>query len=250
MLDALPLWFVAAALAVLGAIWGSFAGALCHRWPLGESIIGGRSHCDDCQTVLRAHELVPILSYLSQQGKCRTCGARIALSNLKIELACALAGLVCVLLFAPIAAISVAVFCWLLVPLIVLDWQHNWLPDALLFWLAAFAFVAAPALPFAPLLLDRLIGGAAGFVVLEGLRRGYMATRGIDAMGTGDPKMFGVLGLWLGWQSLPILLLAASVLGLADFARRYVDTGKTDIRLPLGSYLGAAAMALIGAGVV
>lgn len=240
--EQLPTWFMAASLALLGAIWGSFASALCHRWPLGESIIGGRSRCDSCGKALRPHELVPILSFLVQRGKCRICGATIAPDILLFELGCALVGLVCALLFAPLAAFGMAMFCWLLLPLVLLDWRHNWLPDALIIVLALAALLVTPISHWIPQLSDRILGGIAGFAFLEGLRRGYSALRGIDAMGAGDPKLFGALGLWVGWQALPILLLMTSILGLADFARRYRRAQRADLKLPLGSYMGMAAI--------
>jgi leader peptidase (prepilin peptidase) / N-methyltransferase len=242
LLDQLPLWFFASMLGILGAIWGSFAGALIIRWPVGESVLRGRSRCDHCNAVLRAHELVPILSYLAQSGKCRHCGQPISAALIGIEIAAVAIGLLCALFLPPFEAAATAVFCWLLLPLILLDWRNYWLPDALLVWLALAGLACGALLAAQSEVSDRLIGGVAGYAFLETLRRAYSRLRGIEAMGAGDPKFFGALGLWLGWQTLPPIMVAASVLGLADFVRRYAQSKDSGVRLPLGSYLGIAAM--------
>jgi leader peptidase (prepilin peptidase)/N-methyltransferase len=240
--DHLPFWFVASLLALLGTIFGSFAGAVCVRWPFGESVVTGRSRCDHCHANLRIYELIPILSYLLQRGRCRSCGKAISASLLWIEIACASLGLACAVLFSPSQAATAAFFCWLLVPLIILDWRHYWLPDALLIWLGIGGLIIGGSAPGALPITDRLIGGAIGFFVLELLRRLYSRLRGIDAMGAGDPKLYGVLGLWLGWQALPPLMLVASLLGIADHVRRQYPKGRSEKRLPLGAYLSITAM--------
>ncbi len=62
---------------VLGLVIGSFLATILVRWPKGENALAGRSRCDACGTVLRARELVPILSWLVRRGRCRACGAWI-----------------------------------------------------------------------------------------------------------------------------------------------------------------------------
>ena len=232
-------------LTVLGAIWGSFVAALCQRWPEGESIITGRSRCDQCQLPLRAHELVPILSYLLQRGKCRRCGATIGRDSLFIELFCANFGLLCATLFPLPSAVAVAVLGWTLLPLILLDWRHYWLPDNLVIIVAVIGLIGGGFLPSEPSLADRAIGGVAGFAGLQLLRTGYFRLRGVEAMGAGDPKLFGAIGLWVGWQALPLILLLASALGLMHFLTRLRDSDALKQHFPLGSYFGAATILLV-----
>ena len=87
-----PAWAWAGAGFVLGAIIGSFLATIVVRWPRGESVLRGRSHCDGCGRTLTALELVPIVSALLQRGKCRTCGAAIERDHLTVELAAAAIG--------------------------------------------------------------------------------------------------------------------------------------------------------------
>ena len=75
---------------VLGACVGSFLGVVLWRVPRGESIVHPPSHCSECGHRLTARELVPIVSYVVQQGRCRECGAEIPATALLIEIGCAL----------------------------------------------------------------------------------------------------------------------------------------------------------------
>jgi len=82
----------------LGACVGSFLGVVLWRVPRGESILRPPPHCGECGRRLRPAELVPVVSYVLQQGRCRECGAEIPMSALLVELGCATA-------FAVIAAV-------------------------------------------------------------------------------------------------------------------------------------------------
>jgi leader peptidase (prepilin peptidase)/N-methyltransferase len=230
-------------LALLGAIVGSFVATLVVRWPEGRSVLFGRSACDGCGRTLSARDLVPLLSALASRRRCRTCGARIDPAHWQVEFACALVGLSAGLVAAdPLQAVAGAVFGWLLVALAALDWRAFWLPDRLT-TLLALAGVAAGVAGLSPDLPDRLIGGAAGFTSLWLITRGYRLLRGRDGMGGGDPKLFGVIGLWLGWRLLPSVLLLAGLLGLGIVLFRRL-TGRPverDDALPLGTLLAAAA---------
>lgn len=64
--------------------------------------------------------------------------------------------------------------------------------------------------------------------------------------GGGDPKLFGAIGLWLGWHALPMVLLLACLLGLAVVLVTRIlgrPLAATD-RLPLGTLLAPAAFLL------
>src|SRR3546814_3506716 len=63
--------------ALLGAIVGSFLATVLVRWPAGESALAGRSRCDGCRRTLAPFELVPVLSFALNRGRCRRCAAPI-----------------------------------------------------------------------------------------------------------------------------------------------------------------------------
>jgi len=230
-----------ASLTILGAIWGSFVAALCSRWPNGESVTMGRSRCDQCGIQIAAYDLLPIISLLLLRGKCRTCGQKIGLVSFRIELAAMLIGAVPVLILPEAQALAAAIFGWLLLPLIMLDHYRLWLPNRLVILLAVVGLVVGPMLTPDIGLVDRLAGLFTGFLSLEAVRLVYKKYRQRDGMGAGDPKLFGALGICLGWQALPITLLMASAIGLVLFSILDLMTNHHRTAFPFGSYLGVAA---------
>ncbi|MFV0625598.1 prepilin peptidase [Sphingomonas sp. ac-8] len=238
-------WIWPAALGLLGLVFGSFLATLAIRWPEGRSTLVGRSACDGCGRTLRAVELVPAVSFLAQRGCCRSCGARIAPSHLVVELLGLAIGVAAGLAAPGWAGVAGAVFGWLLLGLGAIDLRAFWLPDPLTAALALLG-LAVGFTGLAPSLTDRLIGGVAGFGVLWLVAAAYRRLRGRVGLGGGDPKLFGAIGLWLGWRALPGTLLLACVAGLgvvlvarlAGWRLAAVD------RLPLGTLLAPAAFGM------
>ena len=71
--------------ALVGATLGSFAGVVRSRgW---RAALRGRSRCDGCRRELHWFELVPLVSYPLQRGRCRSCGAQIDRTTLLVEVA-------------------------------------------------------------------------------------------------------------------------------------------------------------------
>lgn len=223
-------------LGVLGAVFGSFIAVIAIRWPAGERA-NGRSRCDACGVELRARELVPLLSFLIQRGRCRDCGARIGRSHVVVELLGLAIGIVAGAVAPGIEGVAGAVLGWLLLALGAIDFAALWLPNRMVAALAL-AGLASGAIGLPPSWTERLIGGAAGFGVLWLVAALYRRVRGRMGLGGGDPKLFGAIGLWLGWRALPGVLLAACVIGLAWAVATRM---RGDSRLPLGTLLAAAA---------
>jgi leader peptidase (prepilin peptidase)/N-methyltransferase len=178
------------------------------------------------------------------RGKCRYCGQAIGISALYIELVSAAIGLCAVLSLSGSQAIAAAVFGWLLLPLVILDYQKLWLPNRLVFALALAGICAGSFLTPQINWPDRILGGVFGFLVLEVIRQAFQKLRHVDGMGGGDPKLFGAIGLWLGWQSLPMTLLLATIFGFMFVAVAYARSKKSVQHLPLGAYMGIAAFAI------
>src|SRR6202045_5344246 len=90
----------AAFLLPLGAALGSFFEVVLDRVPRGESLLWPPSHCRTCRRRLSADELVPVISYLAQRGRCRACDTPIgrgvpireALSGLALAVPWAITG--------------------------------------------------------------------------------------------------------------------------------------------------------------
>lgn len=236
----LPVFF-AAALAVLGAIIGSFTANLCLRWPRGEGVVAGRSRCDGCSRTLSATELLPLVSFLATRGRCKSCGVPIDPLHWRVELFSASIGTAAVIAFGVgQQAIAIAMLGWLLVPLAILDWRHFWLPDWLTLVVAALGLVLGGWASQEPL-VNRFAAGAIGYLSLAAISATYRRLRGVDGMGRGDPKLFGALGLWLGIAAMPIMLLLAALVGIiVAIAKRDARCGREPVAF--GTMLCVAAL--------
>lgn len=62
---------------VIGLVMGSFYTVVGLRIPLNESIIKPRSHCDNCHKELKWYELIPIISWVIEGGRCKKCHSKI-----------------------------------------------------------------------------------------------------------------------------------------------------------------------------
>ena len=240
-------------LGVLGAVIGSFLATLVVRWGAARSVLRGRSHCDTCHATLSARDLIPLWSAAVARGRCRRCGARIDARHWQIELGCVFVGVLAGIAVPGPVGLAGAVFGWLLLTLAALDLAYFVLPNVLTVTLAIGGLVTG-WLGVEPSLEDRLIGGAGGFAVLWLIGEGYRLLRKRDGLGGGDPKMLGAIGLWLGWQILPVVVFLAALTGLA-LVLVGMATGKsaalTDAK-PFGALLAIAAypawLLLLGSG--
>ena len=227
---------------VLGAIAGSFIAVILLRWPEGRSAVRGRSCCDHCGEALGPGELVPVLSYYRQRGRCLRCGAAIDSRHVAVEIAAAFIGLVAALAHPFPMALVTALLGWWLLLVALIDLEHQWLPDRLTLPLLPLGWGVA-WIEIGPPLQDRLIGAAMGFLILWIVGALYKRLRGREGLGGGDPKLLAAIGAWLGWQPLPMVLLGAGLLGLAAVLTHWLKGRKvtaTD-RLPLGTLMAIAA---------
>jgi leader peptidase (prepilin peptidase)/N-methyltransferase len=239
----------ALATAVLGAIVGSFVGAVLIRLPKGESVVSGRSRCDGCGRALGPLELVPIVSFVALLGRCRVCRAPIDPWQFAAEIGGATVGIGAALFARDGAMLGIGlVLGWQLLLLGLLDLRHFWLPDRLVALLAVSGLVPAAlaATSDLSLLAGPLLGAALGFGILWLTAKFYRGWRGREGLGAGDPKLLGAIGLWLGPLGVVETLLGASLIGLGAvaglaLARR---SPAADTALPLGTLLALAGFAV------
>lgn len=171
------------ALALCGA-WGSFAAARISAYPAPpEHLRQTRSRCDHCGTRLRPSELIPLLSYLLQRGRCRHCQAPIGIRTLAIEAS--------FLLLAPLALHGASTWLplglwWLAWALLLqaawIDASHTLLPDHLTLPAVALALLASVFPSATPGVREAAAGAsltAGTLVMLVGLG-GWALRRGAD----------------------------------------------------------------------
>jgi leader peptidase (prepilin peptidase) / N-methyltransferase len=186
--------------------------------------------------------MIPIVSALLLRGRCRTCGASIGNTHLLIEALAALIGGVALTVSPNLNGIAGAGFGWMLLTLAALDFVHYWLPNVLTATMAGTG-IAVGLFGGYPDIWDRLIGLAAGFAALAAIAIAYRGIRKREGLGGGDPKMFGAIGAWLGWQALPPVLLGATVIGLSYVLGRLLNRQSValDDRISLGALMALPA---------
>ena len=212
------------------------------RWPERRSVLRGRSACDSCAAPLGPLELIPIVSWALQRGRCRRCGATIDPRHPAIELAAAMLGAVAFAAHPGPLGLVTALLGWWLLLIAIIDLEHYWLPDWLTLPLLPLGLLAAWA-GFGPPLVARAAGAAIGWAVLFLIAWLYRRLRGRDGMGGGDPRLLGAIGAWVGAMQLPAILLGAGLLGLAVALgmRLRGEAVTATSRLPLGTLMALAA---------
>lgn len=202
---------------LLAPFVGSFLGVVIRRLPRGEPVAWSRSRCEACKRPLSAAELVPVMSYVLQGGRCRGCGAAIDPFHWRVEVAALVVALSAVLAAEqPLSNGLLWTNCalgWTLLTLAWIDLDHERLPDALTLPLIVGGLAATAAMePWA--ILDHALGAVLGYAILRLLAYAYRALRGREGIGGGDAKLLAAAGAWVGWQELNSILVLGALAGL------------------------------------
>ncbi len=222
---------------------GSFLGVVIRRLPLGRPIAVARSACEGCGRVLRARDLVPLISFVLLRGRCRFCRAGIARFHPAIELAAAAVAAWAMLADPGADALSVWANCalgWSLLALAWIDWDHLRLPDVLTLPLVALGLLATWALdPEAA--TDHAAAAALAYLAFRGVALGYRLVRGREGLGQGDAKLLAASGAWVGLAGLPSVVLGAALIALAaTLVQRLRHRTTAETPIPFGPYLALA----------
>ena len=119
------------AIVILGLIFGSFLNVCIARLPRHESIVRPRSRCPRCGAAIAAWDNIPVLSYLLLGGRCRACRKPISWRYPAVEFLLPILWLLCWVEFGlTIRGVGMAVLCFLLLGLAVMDAETMRLPDA------------------------------------------------------------------------------------------------------------------------
>lgn len=224
---------------------GSFLGLVVRRLPAGLPIVWARSGCEQCESRLRARDLVPILSWLAAKGRCRHCGQPVGWFYPGIELAAVTVALSALLLDAGQYIWLDCILGWWLLCLAWIDIRCLLLPDILTLPLIITGLAAAVL--FDPdRLTERALGAALGYVSLQLIAALYRALRGREGLGGGDAKLLAAAGAWVGAGALPqvILFAALSALAAAGCLRLAGVRLAAHSALPFGPFLALATWVL------
>ena len=211
--------------------------------PREESVAKGRSHCTKCSKLIPWYYNIPVFSFLVLRGRCAYCKSAISFQYPLVEL---LTGTSYGILFwyfglTPQFFVYVILVSSLLV-ITFIDLEHQIIPDELSISGIVLGFLACFVthdITWWQSLLGILLGGGSFYAVASL----YEKLSGKEGLGGGDIKLLGMLGAWLGYESiLPIVVvssLTGSVIGLT-----YMALTKKNMKaaIPFGPFLALGAI--------
>lgn len=258
----------------IGLVIGSFLTVVISRLQSGETVILGRSRCPYCRRVLSWIELIPVVSFLWQSGRCRGCNQVISFRYPIVEGLCAIV----ILALGLAAGRGGLVQVWSYQPFIILGIPFQ-LWEFLAYAFFSSSLIAISAYDFEHLLIPRQI-----LLPLLTLGLGIVAVRSIQtpswheplailaaavsayfffaaiwffssgrAMGLGDAELAAVIALWLDPMKLVLGAVFSFWIG-ALFGVFFMILGRLDMksRIPFGPFLslGALVSLIFGNGII
>ena len=205
------------------------------------NLVTPASRCPKCDHPISALENIPVISYLFLKGRCSGCGTAISLRYPAVEIVTAVLSVITVLHFGySIQTLAALAFTWTMIPLFLIDFDTQLLPDTItlpLLWAGLLASLFN-------LFVDSqssIIGALAGYLSLWTIYQLFKLATGKEGMGYGDFKLLAAIGAWLGWQALPVVILFSSVVGAAIGITLILFKGRDHSQpMPFGPFLAAA----------
>ena len=215
---------------IFGLCIGSFLNVVIARLPalIDETLSEGNekplpnlitpgSRCPHCKGYIRWFDNIPLISYLLLRRRCRDCGTHISSRYFLVELLTGLLFTFCAYRFGSSTTLFWALlFTSLLIALAFIDLDTWLLPDSITLSGITLGLLCNFFYEFTSW-RNAIIGAIAGYLILWLIYKIHHRLTGREGMGYGDFKLLAMLGAWLGWQSLPIIMLISSVAGLFIF---------------------------------
>lgn len=200
-----------------------------------------RSRCTSCNHAIMPTENIPLLSYFFLKGRCSACQVKISLRYPLIEFGTAAVSSFIAWRFGW-SALTVAglLLSWSLIALIFIDLDTQLLPDDItlpLLWGGLLFNFFTKVIPID----EALMGAVTGYLSLWSIYWIFKLMTGREGFGYGDFKLLAALGAWLGWHSIPFIVIYASVAGaiVGIILVTVKKINRTD-SIPFGPYLSVA----------
>ncbi|EOP74624.1 leader peptidase (prepilin peptidase)/N-methyltransferase [Bacillus cereus VDM021] len=197
---------------LIGTVLGSFYTVVAVRIPIGQSIIAPRSYCDYCRHTLRSKELIPIISFCLQRGRCIHCKMKVPFIYTLFEV---ITGGAFLFFTYVIGMDKELILIWTLLSLLIIitmtDLFYMLIPDVILFSFACLFVLEHIFISLVPW-WEGLIGGGTIFIVLYLVQILFP-----NGLGGGDVKLLSLLGFIIGAKAIFIVLCCASSLSLCFF---------------------------------
>jgi len=205
-----------------------------------------RSTCGHCGHQITIFENIPILSYLFLKGQCSSCHTHISIQYPIVELLTALMSVIVALQFGvTIQTLSALFFTWILIAASGIDIHHKLLPDQIILPLLWLGLLLNLFNVFTDL-ESSVIGAMAGYMSLWSVFWLFKLVTKKDGMGYGDFKLLAVLGAWMGWKYLFIIILTSSFVGaIVGISYLLFKNKDKNTQIPFGPYLAIAGWATL-----
>jgi leader peptidase (prepilin peptidase) / N-methyltransferase len=205
------------------------------------NLVFPHSRCPHCQTPIKPYQNIPVISYLFLRGKCAQCQGGISIRYPLIEAFTGLCSAIVALHFGyGIALVCALVLTWALIALSFIDIDKQLLPDSIvlpLLWLGLL-------MSLYPVFIEAeksIMGAVVGYLSLWSVYHLFKIVTGKEGMGYGDFKLLALLGAWMGWQFIPMIILLSSLVGAVIGIAMILFAGRDHhIPIPFGPYLAAA----------
>lgn len=202
---------------IFSLICGSFASFLTHRLGQNTSLFAANSECPKCQKKLSAKNLIPLISYFLQRGKCDNCGAKISPRYPIIETVFLLSFVaIYFVLNRQIDALMLLYFAisFCLISMIIIDLEHYFIPNSLQIILVIFALSLLFLKGGQSLVLSNLKGAFLYLSFALALWIFFYFVAKIQAIGIDDIKFFFIAGLILGSKNFLSFMIISGLFGL------------------------------------
>jgi leader peptidase (prepilin peptidase)/N-methyltransferase len=203
-------------------------------------LVRPRSRCPQCGHAIRALENIPVVSWLALRGRCSACKAPISIRYPVIETIASVLTVVVVWHFGiTLQSLAALALTWSLLALAAIDLDCQLLPDDItlpLLWLG----LLCNLLGLFTNLQSAVLGAAAGYLLLWSVYVAFKLLTGKEGMGYGDFKLLAMLGAWLGWQMLPLIIIVSSVAGSLVAVALLLRGHERSRPIPFGPYLAVA----------
>ncbi|UOQ86161.1 prepilin peptidase [Gracilibacillus salinarum] len=195
---------------ILGLILGSFYNVVGLRVPEQTFFSSSRSICPACKQTLSWYELIPVVSFVIQKGKCRNCKERISVLYPVVELLTGIGFLLAYLYYGMSISLWITLcLISLFAIIIVSDFRYMMIPNRILLAFLPIMVILRCLSPLDPW-WSSLLGAVTGYGTVALI---ILISRG--GMGGGDMKLLGLLGILLGFPYILLAFFLANVIGLA-----------------------------------
>ena len=228
---------------ILGSIMGSFYHVLATRLSKGLSIITPASHCEKCNHQLKWYELIPLVSYIIQGGKCRNCKTKLPMSYFLMEVCSGLLFAVCYHVFGlKLELLTALIFVSSLIIVIISDIEYMIILDEVLIF-SILAIIVVDLIDVGLYETSiKIIAGTGSFLTMYLIKKLGDIMFKQESLGGGDIKLMFLVGLVIGYPMSVCNIFFATFIAF-PIALFLLVTKKDNI-IPFGPFLSMSAIIL------